>query len=220
MEKRFAFNNALPLLGERFAHEPCYIDLSEDGPHVEAVRNLSQRDLDKYIKAIQAEHGVAWSLSGERERRMAMYRMFGLTESYLHIGLDVNVPAGTPLFAPFDCVVVAKGYDTRDGGGGFGGNITLKVEGYGETFYLMFGHLAKHIGRKVGDFVKAGEHFANTGDWTENGGWFDHTHVQVLTQKAFAQNLIWGFVRPSDYPNPDEYSPSPMRIIQTVWQKN
>jgi murein DD-endopeptidase MepM/ murein hydrolase activator NlpD len=217
--RRLNFTDALPLLGDEFAHEPCYVDLSEDGPHIGAVRGLSQRELDKYIKKIQAEHGVAWSLSGERESRMAMYRAFGLTETYIHIGLDINVPAGTPLFAPFDCTVVAKGYDTRDGGGGFGGNLTLKVENYGETFYLMFGHLAKNIACSIGDKIKGGEHFATTGDFDENGEWFHHTHMQVLTEKAFAENLIWGFVKKSDYPNVDEYSPSPMPIIQAVWKR-
>ena len=210
---RFNFSKAKPILNKEFNHTPIYIDLSETGEHIEAIKNLTQRQLDEYIKNIHKEKNVKWSISGEREERRELYKSFDLEKLFIHIGLDINIPSKTPLFAPFDCEVVKIDYDQREKGGGFGGNITLKVDGHGDLFYLVFGHLEKIINKKVGDKLTAGQQFAFVGDYNENGGWFEHVHMQVLTQKAYNENLIWGFVDPSLYPDLDQYSPSPLPII-------
>jgi|GEM_PF-257372 len=219
----FKLSCPAPLLSKEFLHKPIYIDLSEDGDHIEAVKNLDQKQLDEYIKNLHKQHNVSWSISGEREKRKSLYKAFDLYKPFVHIGLDINVAAGTPLFAPFDCIVEKIGFDQREGGGGFGGNITLKIDGnkygYKDTFYLVFGHLEKDILKKVGDKITAGDKIAKTGNFDENGGWFEHVHMQILTQKAFDEHLIWGFVDPLKYPNLDEYSPSPLPIIESMYNR-
>jgi len=210
---KFDFSKAKPLLGRDFARPPIYIDLSETGEHIDAIKNMSQKQLNEYIKNLHKTKNVSWSISGDREERKELYKLFDLPKPFVHIGLDINVPAGTPLFAQFDCEVVKIDYDQRLKGGGFGGNITLKVDGYGDIFYLVFGHLSKIHDKKLGDKIAAGQQFAFVGDYEENGGWFEHAHMQILTQKAYDEHLIWGFLDPALYPDLDEYSPSPLPTL-------
>jgi len=210
------FSNPCPLLGDAFRHKPWYVNLSEDGPYVNVIKTLSQPQLDAVIKAEQRDRGVAWSISGERELRQSLYSAFGLMEPYIHIGIDVNVPAGTFLYAPFDSKIAQVHYDNeREGNGGFGGWTILEVINRG--FYLMFGHLQASSFGCIGAIVKAGERFAIVADFHENGNWFHHAHMQVLTQKAYDEGLIWGFVPQDKYSDIDEYSPSPMSIIEACW---
>jgi len=208
---------AHPILGEEFRSTPSYIDLSETGPYINQICEMNQLQLNRFIKAEQVLQKVNWSLSGDREHRQSLYKSFALSEPYTHIAIDIIVPAGTPLYAPFDCEVLRTEYDKAwEGNGGFGGWLQMEVIGRG--FYIMVGHL-KHGGHLpgVGTIIKAGEQVAITGDITENGGWFEHAHFQVLTQQAFDEKLIWGFVNPNIYPDVDIYSPDPMPIIQACY---
>ena len=216
--KNLDFSGAVSILPVRFRNEPGYIDLSQTGPYINQIIAMNQSELDQFIKSEQEAMGVMWSISGDREQRQSLYSSFALKEPFVHIAIDMIVPAGTPLFAPFDCEVLRTEYDKAwEGNGGFGGWLQMEVVGRG--YYIMVGHLkhGKYL-PGVGEVVKAGHQFATTGDMTENGGWFEHAHFQILTQKAFDEKLIWGFVNPSIYRNIDEYSPDPMPIIEACYK--
>ena len=102
----------------------------------------------------------------------------------VHIGLDLTMPAGSPLYAPFDGVV--HGFEDAAARLDYGPVIVLRHEIAGDeplTFYTLYGHLSRQslAGLHVGQAVKAGEPFAAIGPAPENGDWWPHVHVQIIT---------------------------------------
>jgi murein DD-endopeptidase MepM/ murein hydrolase activator NlpD len=100
----------------------------------------------------------------------------------LHLGVDLFVPAGHPLYAPLDGVVEALG--DNDAPLDYGPVIVLRHDlPDGEPCFTLYGHLARTSLDQLapGSPVAAGEVFATVGARTENGGWEPHVHVQVLT---------------------------------------
>ncbi|PCI86340.1 MAG: peptidase M23 [Hyphomicrobiales bacterium] len=127
----------------------------------------------------------------------------------VHIAIDVFLPAGTPVKAPYEAIVHSA--STQDTPFDYGGLVTLKhVTDTGQEFYTLYGHLAwaEVKALKVGQNIKAGEVFAVLGDYDENGTWPPHVHFQLgLTDWHGAD---WpGVVSPDDldvwktlYPDP------------------
>lgn len=206
-----------PILGDGFEGPPGHISLAEDSPYIEQFATATQQELNDLINRIHDEQGVTWSLSGDRENRVALYRQ---NEKYMregrtvHIGLDINAPAGTPLHAPLDATVVDAQYE--EGAGNYGWMCVLRCEigGGKPPFYLLFGHLAEEGLAPAGTKLCAGDVFAKIGDFHENGNWFNHTHLQVLTKRAFDMDWNKGLVRPDEVATLDEFCPSPMPLLR------
>jgi murein DD-endopeptidase MepM/ murein hydrolase activator NlpD len=110
---------------------------------------------------------------------------YGFTEPG-HTGLDVAIPAGTPLYAPMDSSVVCAGTGNGTGedscaaflsayGGPTSGRLQLKLPN-GDM--LILGHVNQSL-VKPGDQVKAGQEVAISGGF--NG---DHVHVEYRTRDA------------------------------------
>jgi hypothetical protein len=79
--------------------------------------------------------------------------------------------------------------------------------------------LATNGRRTVGEKISAGEQFAIVGESHENGNWFAHTHMQVISQKAYKQGLFTkGLVRPDEIATLDEIFPSALPYLK--WKKN
>ena len=101
----------------------------------------------------------------------------------VHIGLDITLPEGSPLYAPLDGVV--HGFEDAATRLDYGPVIVLRHEIPGDeplTFYTLYGHLARQAldGLYVGKAIKAGERFAAIGAPQENGDWWPHVHVQII----------------------------------------
>ncbi len=104
-----------------------------------------------------------------------------------HLGIDLFLPAGTPLRAPLDGRVVSAAVDTMTQG--FGGVLLLQHEPEaGLVFFSLWGHLdpASMGGLADGADVKQGDEIAQLGRPGVNGGWPPHLHFQLLTL-PFAQ---------------------------------
>ncbi len=128
----------------------------------------------------------------------------------VHLGLDVFVPAGSVVCAPYDGVLVDKAVraDNLD----YGGVLVLEHRTpEGAAFYTLYGHLAHDAGlhHAVGDRVAAGDPIGVVGAPDENGGWPPHLHLQCgLT--TLGRGSDWpGVANPDDldawlalYPNP------------------
>ena len=102
----------------------------------------------------------------------------------VHIGVDVTMPAGTPLYAPLDGVV--HGFENAAARLDYGPVIVLRHEIPGDeaaTFYTLYGHLEPESlqGLHVGKPIRAGERFAAIGAPPVNGDWWPHVHVQIIT---------------------------------------
>jgi 4-aminobutyrate aminotransferase-like enzyme/Ser/Thr protein kinase RdoA (MazF antagonist) len=100
----------------------------------------------------------------------------------IHIGMDLFLPAGTPLFAPLPGTVhaFANNIAHQD----FGPVIILRHEtGDGDPFYTLYGHLSLESldGLAVGQKIARGDKIGEIGSASVNGGWTPHLHFQIIT---------------------------------------
>ena len=100
-----------------------------------------------------------------------------------HLGVDISLAAGTPFYAPMDGTVWDVGYaaDPLD----YGGYVILEhTIPSGEQFYSLYGHLERasltHL--EEGGKVAAGGLIGRVGGYDENGGWWPHIHLQLMTE--------------------------------------
>jgi murein DD-endopeptidase MepM/ murein hydrolase activator NlpD len=99
----------------------------------------------------------------------------------IHLGIDLWIEAGTPVFAPLDGVV--HSFQDNTGFGDYGPTIILEHTVDGKPLYSLYGHLTRQSldGLYEGKPIKAGKIIAQVGPYPENGDWPPHLHVQLMT---------------------------------------
>ncbi|MCA9996606.1 MAG: aminotransferase class III-fold pyridoxal phosphate-dependent enzyme, partial [Anaerolineales bacterium] len=100
----------------------------------------------------------------------------------IHIGLDLFLYAGEPLYAPLDGVV----HSFRDNTAhlDYGPTIILEHKtDNGTPFYTLYGHLSANSldNLRVGMHIEQGQQIAWIGDYPINGDWPPHLHFQIIT---------------------------------------
>ncbi|MDQ8166881.1 MAG: aminotransferase class III-fold pyridoxal phosphate-dependent enzyme [Gemmatimonadota bacterium] len=132
----------------------------------------------------------------------------------VHIGVDVFLPAGTPVQAPCDGVVEVVEYHDRSLD--YGGMIVLRhVTPDGDTFWTLYGHLSRASAEGVtaGQRIAQGEAFAALGDVHENGGWDPHVHFQLLTTLDGMRGDWPGVADPDDLALWKALCPNPAALL-------
>lgn len=144
---------------------------------------LDAQKCDAWVQKIAAEHQVDYTFGGWLEDRAHLWRGHYLPAGpQAHLGTDYNVPAGVRVASPFDGEII---YIGRDGSwGGWGGVLVFKlseppVKG---ADYLYLGHLAWDDTVRLHQKVKAGETAGFIGEPHQNGQWFPHLHVQLVSE--------------------------------------
>nr|AGS53249.1 aminotransferase class-III [uncultured bacterium contig00001] len=158
--------------------------------------------------------GVTWSISGDRENRVGLYRHNeGIMQEgrTVHVGLDINVPLGSALYSPYDALVAYTDYEAGDGN--YGWMVILETSVGGQTLYLLFGHLAQAGRAPAGASLQAGDLIGYVGDFHENGNYFHHTHLQILTPEALDHWTFRALCRPDQVKELDRLCPSPLPLI-------
>ena len=129
-------------------------------------------------------------------------------ERFLHIGIDIGAPIGTPCMAFSDGEVSHFGYNPEPGD--YGNVLIIKHKLDGVSLWALYGHLSSEsIENKIlGQKVVAGEVVAWFGDESENGGWEPHLHFQLSLIEPETHDMP-GVVAPedreqalNDYPDP------------------
>jgi 4-aminobutyrate aminotransferase-like enzyme len=104
------------------------------------------------------------------------------TDRTVHLGMDVFMASGSPVFAPLDGTVYAfaRNLAPLD----YGPVIILRhqTDG-GDPFFTLYGHLSVESlsGLHAGQPVAKGRLLARIGAADVNGGWTPHLHFQVMT---------------------------------------
>jgi len=116
----------------------------------------------------------------------------------IHIGLDLFMPAGTPVYAPLSGVVHA----CHDNAAplDYGPLIILRhATDDGLEFFTLYGHLSREslVGKYPGQAVKAGDQIATLGTPEVNVGWTPHLHLQVITDLLGLGTDFPGVARPT-----------------------
>ena len=209
-------NEIAPLFGNQLIGEPYIFDFSSGSKH---ITNYMVDDFDTFQKNVffdLEQNNAKWGIGKYLENRkelLSQFPQFLAEGRYYHLGIDIVVPADFYLYAPIDGQVYKTGMDK--GFRNYGGYIVLKHEINGVTFYSFYGHLKKDFFINEGDVIKQGEAFAQIGEREDSGEWFTHTHLQILTQKAIAENFITtGYISENKLKNIEEYFPSPYLLFR------
>ena len=141
-------------------------------------------------------------------------RRWWRSNASIHLGLDIIVPLGTPLHAPLNGIVAESGYES--GEGNYGGFVLLRHDSqYFQSFYSFYGHLRRSTLPAIDQTFTAGEPFAEIGDFAENGNWFHHTHLQVITAKGLDNGYIAkGYCSERDLAHMESLCPSPLPLFK------
>jgi len=157
---------------------------------------------DEIVHTMLAEQHATVGLGGYLENRVIYRRsphFDDTTEARsLHLGLDVWVPAGTPVAAPLGGVVHSLADNNHFGD--YGPTIILAHELEGRTFFSLYGHLTRTdlLGLQPGQPVAQGQVFAHVGPYPENGDWPPHLHFQLIADMQGRWGDFPGVAPPSE----------------------
>ena len=220
---RYPFLHYCPEIRHRpvfhdLAGPPFVADLSLTSPLLKDCDSRDQRSFQAVLDAEMAREGQRWGLAPYLERRDTLLGdcpQMVAEQRFFHLGLDVIVPLAAPLHAPLDAVVSETGYE--EGEGNYGGYVLLRHDSpHFETVYSFYGHLCKSRLPATGKHLSAGDAFAEIGDFHENGNWFHHTHIQVITAEGLSEGyLTKGYCAEKDLARMNDLCPSPIPLFIT-----
>lgn len=133
----------------------------------------------------------------------------------VHIGIDVGLPAGSPVYTP----VAGTVHSLRDnaGDGDYGPTIILEhqVDDGHLVFWTLWGHLSRESLARLrpGDRIERGAPVGWVGDMTVNGGWWPHLHFQVIADLLDHRGDFPGVARPSEREVWLSISPDPSALL-------
>ena len=162
------------------------LDLSISNTDLQQVDVSSSLALEQYINQhIQKYNGLV-AYGGYNETRNIYQRsphfnqQDSTTERNIHIGLDLWLAAGSPIFAPLDATV--HSFKNNTNYGDYGPTIILKHELNSFTFYTLYGHLSLESIAKlhVGQKFQQGAQIAALGNASVNGDYPPHLHFQMI----------------------------------------
>ena len=194
------------------AANTMYMELSD----ASEMEGMSDAELDASIFRRIDDAGAIAGVGGYLENR-SVYKdtdLFqGDAERCIHIGIDVFMPAGTPVFAPLSGGV--QSFANRQVAGDYGPVIILRHEIDGFEFHTLYGHLseASLTGLTPGRPVASGEKIAEIGPRPVNGNWTPHLHFQLIRDMQGNEGDYPGVVRPRDLDFYRVNCPDPMTLI-------
>jgi len=189
------------------------MDLSSSSREFE---DLDEGALDEAILQKLARAGAIAGVGGYLENR-SLYQHTDLfqgdSERCIHIGVDVFMPAETPLYAPLGSVV--HSFANRQVSGDYGPVIILRHELDGLEFHSLYGHLSVSSlhGLSEGKRISAGEQFARIGARPGNGNWPPHLHFQLIQDMQGNRGDYPGVVRPSELEFFKQNCPNPLALL-------
>ncbi len=182
---------------------------------------LDAEKLHQRILEIMAEKNAKVSL-GHYDEIRPLYTSDGFTSTgnqgpqwrSVHIGLDVFMPAGTPVFAPLEGKIhsFANNLGDRD----YGPTIILEhAVGPELTFYTLYGHLdeASIHGLEIGQPVTQGQLLCRMGPMPVNGNWSPHLHFQVILDMLGGEGDFPGVAFPHQRALWTSISPDPWLLL-------
>jgi len=135
---------------------------------------------------------------------------------FLHVGIDIGAPVGTPCMAFDDGEISHFGYNPDDGD--YGHVVITKHIIGGRSVWALYGHLnSKSIENKViGQKISKGEVICWMGDKHENGGWESHLHFQLSLKEPETHDMP-GVVSPDNRDQALEDYPDPRLVLGPIY---
>ena len=135
---------------------------------------------------------------------------------FLHIGIDIGAPVGTPCMAFDDGEISHFGYNAADGDYGY---VIITKHIVGEIpIWALYGHLSADSikGKKIGQKISLGEVICWMGDRHENGGWESHLHFQLSINEPETHDMP-GVVNPENREMALEKYPDPRLVLGPIY---
>lgn len=132
----------------------------------------------------------------------------------VHIGVDIFLPAGSPVYAPLDAVV--ETVEFRDATLDYGGMVILRhATPDGDAFWTLYGHLSRASSEalRAGQPIARGDRFAELGVPEENGGWDPHLHFQLAMTTRGMESDWPGVADPDDLAMWCAICPNPAALL-------
>jgi peptidoglycan LD-endopeptidase LytH len=194
------------------------LDFTAANPRLAQPEQLRDTRLfDAVVAEMLAEQHAAAGIGGYLENRV-IYRRSPHFEAAaeprsLHLGVDVWVPAGTPVAAPLAATVHSLADNNNFGD--YGPTIILRHELEGIPFFSLYGHLTRTdlTGLRAGQALAAGQVFAHVGPHPENGDWPPHLHFQLIADMQGRQGDFPGVAAPSERAHWATLCPDPMLVL-------
>lgn len=162
------------------------LNLSVDNKELKSVDVGSVEELQKYVWQVMKLQNAKVAYGGYLEKR-GIYRRSDYfnqedaeTERNIHLGLDLWIKAGTPVFSPLEGHI--HSFKNNTNYGDYGPCIILEHHLNGFKFYTLYGHLSLEslIDKEVGTKIQSGEQIATLGIPEVNGNYPPHLHFQII----------------------------------------
>lgn len=176
---------AAPLPASLMA-QPCLaLDLSRDNAALQGFDPANPAAFGEWLARQIEAAGCSWAAGGYGEDR-AVYEMSPLFGSgdgarrSVHLGLDLWMPAATPVHAVLDGEIHSLADNARFGD--YGPTLIIEHRWQNQPLYSLYGHLSRSslAAWQPGCAVARGEAIAQLGQPTENLGWPPHLHLQLI----------------------------------------
>ncbi|WP_235183972.1 peptidoglycan DD-metalloendopeptidase family protein [Hymenobacter sp. IS2118] len=197
------------------------LDFTAANPRIATADLRDTAAFAQLVKELLVDQQASIGVGGYLENRVIYRRSqhFGpgvVPEARsLHLGVDVWLPAGTPVLAPLPATVHSLA--DNDNFGDYGPTVILEHELEGTVFYSLYGHLSRHEFRqlRVGQRLEKGEAFATVGPYPENGDWPAHLHFQLMADMQGRVGDFPGVAPPSERAVWAALCPDPNLILQS-----
>ncbi|GAB2703630.1 hypothetical protein GCM10011495_22810 [Hymenobacter frigidus] len=196
------------------------LDFTANNPRVATADLRNTTDFAVLVDELLAAQHATIGVGGYLENRVIYRRSqhFGpgtVPEARsLHLGVDVWLPAGTPVLAPLPATIHSLA--DNDNFGDYGPTVILQHELEGTVFYSLYGHLSRQEWRelRVGQRLEKGEAFATVGPFPENGDWPAHLHFQLMADMLGLVGDFPGVAPPSEREKWAALCPDPNLVLQ------
>jgi len=193
------------------------LDLSVNNKELNDIDLFSVEELNAYIRKKVAEAKAEIAIGGYGEDRM-IYRKSkhfgsGNQARTFHLGVDVWLPAGSAIHAPYDSIL--HSFQNNDHFGDYGPTIILEHQVGTHRFFTLYGHLSLESlnGLKKGQKIEKAQMFASLGNERENGKWPPHLHFQIIKDMGKHSGDFPGVASKKNRSEMMTLCPDPMLIL-------
>lgn len=208
-----------PVPGEWLRQPALNIDLGRHNPALASIHADDPGRLSAWIHSEIRNAGCAWAWGGYGEDRALYERSPGFgTGAQLrsvHLGIDLWLPAGTPVFAMATGTVHSFADNAQPGD--YGPTIILEHPNEdGSSWFCLYGHLARTSlpSLSCGCAIAAGQRIGWLGETHENGGWVPHLHLQLIKDMGSHQGDFPGVCEVAEADHWLANCPSPEPLLR------
>ena len=205
-----------PVISELTAARLQWLDLTEENASLREVNLKDTAAFSHWLFERELQGSVG--IGGYMEDRVVYRRSEhyeGQEARSVHLGLDLWVAAGTPVYAPLAGAV--HSFQDNQGFGNYGPTIILEHTLDEVTFYTLYGHLSRAslTPLRVGQPIECGAPLGAVGPYPENGDWPPHLHLQVITDLMGWVGDFPGVVAPSQQAAYARVCVDPLLLVHT-----